>query len=101
MLAKINDILPESNNIIITQALYASSINVQRAIENTYMEFRKEEIAKGIPSAQVKFNPKMDSFINDFLPSISFLSNKKPDVLLVLIKPSSNSFNFSLFLKTI
>ena len=69
--AKINDILPESNNIIITQALYASSINVQRAIENTYMEFRKEEIAKGIPSAQVKFNPKMDSFINDFLQKLT------------------------------
>ena len=69
--AKINDILPESNNIIITQALYASSINVQRAIENTYMEFRKEEIAKGIPSAQVKFNPKLDSFINDFLQKLT------------------------------
>ena len=69
--AKINDILPESTNIIITQALYASSINVQRAIENTYMEFRKEEIAKGIPSAQVKFNPKIDSFINDFLQKLT------------------------------
>jgi hypothetical protein len=69
--AKINDILPESTNIIITQALYASSINVQRAIENTYMEFRKEEIEKGIPSAQVKFNPKLDSFINDFLQKLT------------------------------
>ena len=69
--AKINDILPESTNIIITQALFASSINVQRAIENTYMEFRKEEIAKGIPSAQVKFNPKLDSFINDFLQKLT------------------------------
>ena len=69
--AKINDILPESTNIIISQALYASSINVQRAIENTYMEFRKEEIAKGIPSAQVKFNPKLDSFVNDFLQKLT------------------------------
>lgn len=69
--AKINDILPESTNILITQALYASSINVQRAIENTYMEFRKEEIEKGIPSAQVKFNPKLDSFINDFLQKLT------------------------------
>lgn len=69
--AKINDILPETTNIIITQALYASSINVQRAIENTYTEFRKKEIEKGIPSAQVDFNPKLDSFINDFLQKLT------------------------------
>ena len=69
--AKINGILPESTDIIITQALYASSLDIEKTLQQTYMEFRESEISKGIPSDQVKFVPTHNSFINDFLQKLT------------------------------
>jgi hypothetical protein len=69
--AKINGLLPESTDIIITQALYASSLDIKKTLQQTYTEFRESEVSKGIPSDQVKFVPTQNSFINDFLQKLT------------------------------
>ena len=68
---RITNVLPETTNIIITQALYASSMDVQKSIEQTFMELRKEEVDRGIPADQVKFIPTRDTFINTFLQNFT------------------------------
>jgi hypothetical protein len=46
-------------------------MDVQKSIEQTFMELRKEEVDRGIPADQVKFIPTRDTFINTFLQNFT------------------------------
>ncbi len=61
----IQNIIPNARDIIIIQALYASN-DVQRAIEQTYSNIRKEQSNND----QIEFNPTTKSFILDFLRNL-------------------------------
>ena len=63
----INNISKNTTEVIIVQAMYASSMDVQQCIERTYEEFRKTEIANGVNESSIKFVPTSPTFINNFL----------------------------------
>ena len=64
---RINNISKNTTEVIIVQAMYASSMDVQQCIETTYEEYRKTEIANGVNEASIKFVPTSPTFINNFL----------------------------------
>lgn len=67
---RLNSIASETTNVIIIQSLYASSMDVQDAIEKSYDDFRKEEMATGA-KGKIIFNPKTTSFIDKFLQHLT------------------------------
>ena len=68
---QLNNISSQSTNVIIIQALYASSKELEKSINVAFEKFIEQELAKGEVRQNIKFNPKSNVFMADVLQDLT------------------------------